>query len=213
MKSAKRHGKASSAISAHNLVTRNELLRALPSVDELVASRSRAFPSRARRREARRLLAAERERLLSSGPEINDSALEEKLRAVLDELSRPSLRHVINATGVILHTNLGRAPLAAIETIAGYSNLEYDLETGKRGKRDVHVGRLLEALLGCPAIAVNNNAAAVYLVLNELAAGHEVIVSRGELIEIGDGFRIPEIMERSGSHSPRSRHHQQNQHR
>src|SRR4029078_4887665 len=104
---------------------------------------------------------------------------------------------VINATGVILHTNLGRAPLGATDIIPGFSNLEYDLSAGERGKRDVHTGRLLERLLGRPAIVVNNNAAAVYLALHELAAGYEVVVSRGELIEIGDGFRIPEIMRRS----------------
>ena len=109
-------------------------------------------------------------------------------------LLRPSLRRVINATGVVLHTNLGRAPLDD-----GYSNLEYDLATGKRGKRDSHVGALLEAILGKPAIVVNNNAAALFLILNELAAGGEAIVSRGELIEIGEGFRIPDIMERSGT--------------
>ena len=109
-------------------------------------------------------------------------------------LLRPSLRRVINATGVVLHTNLGRAPLED-----GYSNLEYDLVSGKRGKRDSHVGALLEAILGKPAIVVNNNAAALFLILNELASGGEAIVSRGELIEIGDGFRIPEIMERSGA--------------
>jgi L-seryl-tRNA(Ser) seleniumtransferase len=106
---------------------------------------------------------------------------------------------VINATGVVLHTNLGRAPLVPFQPIAGYSNLEYDLAAGQRGKRDVHTGKLLEAILGKPAIAVNNGAAALFLVLNELAAGGEAIVSRGELIEIGDGFRIPEIMERSGA--------------
>jgi L-seryl-tRNA(Ser) seleniumtransferase len=94
----------------------------------------------------------------------------------------------------VLHTNLGRAPLED-----GYSNLEYDLATGKRGKRDTHIGSLLESILGKPAIAVNNNAAALFLILNEMAAGGEVVISRGELIEIGDGFRIPEIMERSGA--------------
>jgi L-seryl-tRNA(Ser) seleniumtransferase len=110
---------------------------------------------------------------------------------------------VINATGVVLHTNLGRAPLAPFNAITGYSNLEYDLSTGHRGKRDSHIGALLEAILGAPAIAVNNGAAALFLILNEFAAGgevgREVIISRGELIEIGDGFRIPEIMQRAGA--------------
>lgn len=123
------------------------------------------------------------------------AALERRLQGLL----APSLRRVINATGVILHTNLGRAPLPDFPSPAGYSNLEYDLETGRRGKRDVHAAPLLERLLGAPGIVVNNNAAAVFLALHELAAGGEVIVSRGELIEIGDGFRIPEIMARSGA--------------
>jgi L-seryl-tRNA(Ser) seleniumtransferase len=117
----------------------------------------------------------------------------------LEELERPSLRQLINATGVILHTNLGRAPLAATGPSLGYSNLEYDLAAGQRGKRDTHYAGLIQRLLGAPGIAVNNNAAAVFLVLQELAAGFEVIVSRGELIEIGDGFRIPDIMARSGA--------------
>ncbi len=106
---------------------------------------------------------------------------------------------VINATGVVLHTNLGRAPLGALTGIPGYSNLEYDLANGRRGKRDAHTADLLERLTGAPGIAVNNNAAALFLALNELAAGGEAIVSRGELIEIGDGFRIPDIMTRSGA--------------
>jgi len=123
----------------------------------------------------------------------------------LEHLLKPSLRRVINASGVILHTNLGRAPLATAaikaiaEVAAGYTNLEYDLAEGKRGKRDIHAGELLEQILGAPAIVVNNNAAAIFLVLNELSRDGETIVSRGELIEIGDGFRIPQILERSGA--------------
>lgn len=117
-----------------------------------------------------------------------------------------TLGRVINATGVVLHTNLGRAPLskhvaaqiAAVTT--EYSNLEYDMDSGQRGKRDVHLARPLQVLCGAEAaIVVNNNAAAVYLVLAALAKGGEALVSRGELIEIGDGFRIPEIMAESGA--------------
>lgn len=126
-------------------------------------------------------------------------AVDQRVEQSLAALLRPSLRAVINATGVVLHTNLGRAPLAPVALHAGYSNLEYDLAIGRRGKRDVHAGRLLQALLGAPGIVVNNNAAAVFLALHELAAGYEVVVSRGELIEIGDGFRIPDIMARSGA--------------
>ncbi len=119
---------------------------------------------------------------------------------------RASLRGVINATGVILHTNLGRAPLSSeaiaeiAETASRYSNLEYDVGRGERGRRDAHTARLLAELTGAEAaIVVNNNAAAVFLVLSTLAKGHEVVVSRGELIEIGDGFRIPDIMAESGA--------------
>ena len=124
----------------------------------------------------------------------------------LRESLEPSLRRVINASGVVLHTNLGRAPLpeGAIEQLrqvsVGYSNLEFDVEQGKRGKRDVHINQILRQLLGSEAaIVVNNNAAAVLLVLNTLGEGGEVIASRGEQIEIGDSFRIPEIMARSGT--------------
>ena len=131
---------------------------------------------------------------LHNGHTPAETPLEITIAESIQTLLRPSLRRVINATGVVLHTNLGRAPLDD-----GYTNLEYDLSTGRRGKRDTHTGPLLEALLGQPAIVVNNNAAALFLILNELAAGGEAIVSRGELIEIGDGFRIPEIMLRSGA--------------
>ena len=125
--------------------------------------------------------------------------VEARVERALAALETPSLRRVINATGVVLHTNLGRAPLGAISILPGYSNLEYDLVSGRRGKRDVHAGRFLERLLGAPAIAVNNNAAAIFLALHGLAAGGEVVVSRGELVEIGDGFRIPDIMAASGA--------------
>ena len=130
---------------------------------------------------------------------IAPDAIESEVADAVEALRRSSLRRVINATGVVLHTNLGRAPLADFEPRTGYTNLEFDLKTGRRGKRDAHTSALLERLTGAPAILVNNGAAAVYLTLHELAAGAEVIVSRGELIEIGDGFRIPEIMAHSGA--------------
>jgi L-seryl-tRNA(Ser) seleniumtransferase len=148
--------------------------------------------------EVRRVLESRRAGI-RAGNGAGQGAIEAEVERSIEALGRPSLRRVINATGVVLHTNLGRAPLGPQEPISGYSNLEYDLGAGRRGKRDVHASVLFERLLGCPAIAVNNNAAAIYLALNELAQGHEVIVSRGELIEIGDGFRIPDIMQRSGA--------------
>ena len=153
------------------------------------------FPRRLIVAQARRAIEEARQAITAGAA---SPPLEDRAREILERLAKPSLRSVINATGVILHTNLGRAPLGPHDTISGYSNLEYDLVSGKRGKRDTHTGELLEGLLGHPAIVVNNNAAAVYLALHELAAGYEVIVSRGELIEIGDGFRIPEIMRHSG---------------
>src|SRR3954471_17498690 len=124
----------------------------------------------------------------------------------LDAAFRPSLRPVVNATGVIVHTNLGRAPLTAsalsrvVEVARGYASLEYDLERGARGRRDVHAEALLCRLTGAEAaVVVNNNAAATLLVLAALAAGREVIVSRGELVEIGGGFRVPDVMAQSGA--------------
>src|SRR5579863_1456489 len=137
---------------------------------------------------------------------LDPTALQNEIASAVEQILAQSLQPVINATGVILHTNLGRAPLAAAvveefrRTATQYSNLEYDLEAGARGKRDVHTSSLLERLTGAEtAIVVNNCAAAVLLVLATLAKGGEVIVSRGELIEIGDGFRIPEIMAESGA--------------
>jgi L-seryl-tRNA(Ser) seleniumtransferase len=174
-------------------------LRSLPSVDEVLTSLApllERFPRSLVVAEIRRALAAVRAEI-RGGREAGEP-VETRVENELERLAGPSLRRVINATGVVLHTNLGRAPLPSFSPV-GYSNLEYDLETGRRGKRDVHAAGLMERLFGAPGIAVNNNAAAVYLALNELAAGHEVIVSRGELIEIGDGFRIPDIMARSGA--------------
>ncbi|HTU43504.1 MAG TPA: L-seryl-tRNA(Sec) selenium transferase [Bryobacteraceae bacterium] len=175
-------------------------LRALPSVDQVLRTLKCAngLPQSLVANEVRAVLAERRENLLS-GSIPSDTPIEQAVEERLAELMSPSLRPVINATGVVLHTNLGRAPLSNFKPIPRYSNLEYELHNGKRGKRDAHTQKLLQALLGKSAVVVNNNAAAVYLVLNELAAGYEVIVSRGELIEIGDGFRIPEIMSRSGA--------------
>ena len=170
-------------------------------MDHVLANLARLeerFPRRLIVEEVRRVLETIREEI-RSGKQLNSAGVESRVEENLARLETPSLRRVINATGVVLHTNLGRAPLPEFEPLAGYSNLEYDLAQGKRGKRDVHTAELLERLVGAPGIAVNNNAAAIYLALNEMAAGFEVIVSRGELIEIGDGFRIPDIMQRSGA--------------
>jgi len=175
-------------------------LRDLPAVHEVLASLAPAtalYPRSLVVAEIRRAIEDARREILEgrdAGP-----GVVAHVEAALGAIERASLRRVINATGVVIHTNLGRAPLAAFSVEPGYSNLEYDLASGKRGKRDVHAGRLMERLIGAPAIAVNNNAAALLLAVNELAAGGEVMVSRGELIEIGDGFRIPEIMARSGA--------------
>jgi L-seryl-tRNA(Ser) seleniumtransferase len=179
-------------------------LRELPSVDEVVESLGDVDAPRALLvSETRRVLQEMRADLLAGRhPAGTTSAADRAASHVLSslaEVAQPSLRRVINATGVVLHTNLGRAPIAPFQPLEGYSNLEYDLARGRRGKRDTHISGLLERLADRPGIAVNNNAAAVLLTLNELARGGEAIVSRGELIEIGDGFRIPDIMAASGA--------------
>jgi L-seryl-tRNA(Ser) seleniumtransferase len=180
-------------------------LRGLPSVDTLLGEELGANLVERHGRPAtveaiRAALAGARGRGVADGP---DELLAEAARL----LGRPpSLRPALNATGVIVHTNLGRAPLAgaAIErataVAAGYSNLEYDLEAGTRGSRHSHLGAILAELTGAEdGMAVNNNAAAVMLTLAALAGGREVPISRGELIEIGDGFRIPEVLAQSGA--------------
>jgi len=208
---------------------KSELFRELPSVDEVVrqseilalavihgnaavTDAARAVLSRLREEISSGLLDAPGLEIALGGLA---GAIETQLRRALSH----SLRHVINATGVILHTNLGRAPLSEgalahiSETGGGYSNLEFEIGSGERGKRDVHVDRLFHKLLGdgdlggsrgtaeatVSTIVVNNNAAAVLLALNTLAEGGEVIVSRGELVEIGGSFRIPDVMAKSGA--------------
>ncbi len=157
--------------------------------------------------DALRAAAAEARRALASGADAEVVAgIEQAAATQLATAFRPSLAPVINATGVVIHTNLGRAPLAAaaIERVAdvarGYSSLEYDVERGVRGRRDVHAEGLICRLTGAEAaVVVNNNAAATMIVLAALAAGREVIVSRGELVEIGGGFRVPDVMAQSGA--------------
>jgi L-seryl-tRNA(Ser) seleniumtransferase len=177
-----------------------DALRQLPSVDEVLSrltGLNGVFPRNLVVAEIRRTLEEIRAEIRAGRPA--EFWVEARVERALSALRKNSLRRVINATGVVLHTNLGRAPLPSFTPLAGFSNLEYDLATGRRGRRDQHAGALLERLLGRTGLVVNNNAAAIFLVLNELASGGEVIVSRGELIEIGDGFRIPEIMTRSGA--------------
>jgi L-seryl-tRNA(Ser) seleniumtransferase len=181
-------------------VNGSEKLRALPAVHEVLdrlAHLDGRYPHALLVAEIRGVLDHLRAEILAG--QSNGTTVEERVAERLAALERPSLRRVINATGVVLHTNLGRAPLGPWTPLPGYSNLEYDLAAGRRGKRDTHFADLLARLLGAPGIAVNNNAAAIFLALNELAPDGEVVVSRGELIEIGDGFRIPEIMAQSGA--------------
>ena len=192
-----------------------ERLRRLPSVDELLAHDrlrelieevGRPLVVVAARQTVATLRGEIRRGLAETELAVRLAHLEQEVAAETRELLGLSLRPVINATGVVLHTNLGRAPLsrAAAERVAAvatqYSNLEFDLGRGARGRRDVHAGKFLDRLLGAEAsLVVNNNAAAVLLALNTLAAGGEVVVSRGELIEIGESFRIPDILARSGA--------------
>ncbi|HEU5207338.1 MAG TPA: L-seryl-tRNA(Sec) selenium transferase [Gaiellaceae bacterium] len=179
-------------------------LRDLPSVDELLRDeRLAAEPHDLVVTAARTVLAQAR---LEIGSGTEPGVIAERVVAELTRARRPTLRRVLNATGVLVHTNLGRAPLAeaaiarVVEVGRGYSNLEYDLERGERGTRQDHLAELLGRLTGAEAaLVVNNNAAAVLLALAALAEGRDVVVSRGELIEIGDGFRIPDVLARSGA--------------
>jgi L-seryl-tRNA(Ser) seleniumtransferase len=187
-------------------VTRDDLLRRLPAIHALADA---ALPLAAAPRwavvEAARRAVAVRRAAITAGDSVDPTVDAAEVAALADELVAPSLRRVINGTGVVLHTNLGRAPLApaaiahVAEVAAGYSNLEYDLAAGERGSRHGHLAILLRELTGAEdAVVVNNNAAATVLALSALAAGREVVVSRGELVEIGGSYRIPDILRLSG---------------
>jgi L-seryl-tRNA(Ser) seleniumtransferase len=184
----------------------SDALRRLPAVDRILAALGSEVPHAVAADAARAVIDEARRGVLGGEPAPPMDVLVARARTLLDQDRRRRLARLINATGVLIHTNLGRAPLgaAAIEAMAsigsGYSNLEYDLERGSRGSRYQHARGLLRTLSGAgAALVVNNNAAAVLLALTALASGREVVISRGELIEIGGEFRIPEILASSGA--------------
>jgi L-seryl-tRNA(Ser) seleniumtransferase len=186
-------------------------LRHLPSVGRVLAMMGdrgvlEAFPRRAATLCAREALDEARRRLLEEPREVSHEEIADRAEALLLRRFGTTLRRAINASGIILHTNLGRAPLSAAaraavaEAAAGYSTLEIDLATGERGSRHLHLEELLKVVTGAEAgFAVNNAAAAVVLALSALGGGRDVVVSRGELIEIGGSFRMPEVMHHSGA--------------
>lgn len=192
-----------------------ELFRHIPSVDELLKELERRGKFRDLPRTMQKELVNEfldvcrdriRNRQITSSEQLDIQSLQPELLDYIHRRSRPNFRRVINATGVVVHTNLGRSILAdsatraAARACAGYSNLEFSLETGQRGSRYSLVEDLLCELTGAEAgLVVNNNAGAVLLMLDTLASGREVVVSRGQLVEIGGSFRIPEVMEKSGA--------------
>jgi L-seryl-tRNA(Ser) seleniumtransferase len=194
---------------------RNRLLSNLPSVDELLRTEaghrySASEGTDAAAAAARQVLAKLRDQLAAASDNIHDRSdlnrlAEAELSTLLSLETNSGLRRVINATGVLIHTNLGRAPLsdaakAALTEAAGNCTLEFDLETGKRGRRGGRVERLIAEVCGAEdAVVVNNGAAAAFFVLTALAAGAEVVISRGELVEIGGDFRIPDVLEASGA--------------
>jgi L-seryl-tRNA(Ser) seleniumtransferase len=192
------------------------LLRQLPQVDDLLRHPELApavgpLPRLLAAAVVRRILSAARHRINAAPPEtlasqLDETALLQDLREALLAAAKPSLRRVVNATGVVIHTNLGRSPLgettlAQIQSVAAhYSTLEYDLARGARGSRHDHLEGVVKELTGAGGVlVVNNNAAAVLLALKTLAAGKEVVISRGQLVEIGGSFRMPEIMAASGA--------------
>jgi L-seryl-tRNA(Ser) seleniumtransferase len=192
----------------------NDLLRSIPSVDRLLDDSAllglkATYSEELIKRGVRRGLDELREAIRQDKADESDcttEAIVARITSILHKRVGRKLRPIINATGVIVHTNVGRSPLSQrvadriVEAACSYSNLEYNLNEGRRGERNAHLRELIEELTGAEAaLAVNNNAAAVLLALNSLALGKEVIVSRGELIEIGGSFRIPDVMARSGA--------------
>ncbi len=189
----------------------NEALRKLPSVDRLLGEEAveeliTTYGHRQTVNALRETLDAVRDEVRAGADVPGIGTLVSRAGAHLEELLAPTLRPVINATGVIIHTNMGRAPLssatrAAMEAVSrGYSTLEYDLQAGRRGHRTIHAEKLLRELTGAEAaLVVNNNAGAVLLALTGLAQGRGVVISRGQLVEIGGGFRVPDVMAQSGA--------------
>lgn len=195
---------------------RASLLRQLPQVDDLLRHPELApaigpLPRLLAAAVVRRVLARARQCINAEPPEalvprLDETALLQDLREALLAAAKPRLRRVVNATGVVIHTNLGRAPLGEaclaplLEVASRYNTLEYDLARGARGSRHDHLEGVLKELTGAGGVlVVNNNAAGVLLALNTLAAGKEVVISRGQLIEIGGSFRLPEVMAASGA--------------
>ena len=196
--------------------TKNVMFRQIPSVDELlvtsgIKSMLSTIPRALVLRAIRQILDELREEIRKASvgdemPDVGLSTVVDQITRRVSILSQPSLRQVINATGVIVHTNLGRSPVpkrvvTAFNSLAGcYSNLEYDLNIGKRGSRYVHVQDILRELTGAEdGLVVNNNAAAVLIALDTIAKGKEVVISRGQLVEIGGSFRMPDVMRKSGA--------------
>ena len=184
------------------------LLKAIPKIDKFVSKKNfDGYSINLITKISQVIIENLRSEILQKNiSEINEDKLVEEVLKTYEELVSPSLQKVINATGIIVHTNLGRSLLSrqslekAIEIATSYNNLEYDLKKGQRGERYAHIVKTLQALTGCEdAIVVNNNASAVFLIMNTFAKNKEVVVSRGELVEIGGSFRVPEVMAQSGA--------------
>lgn len=193
-------------------MNKQKLLASLPSVDEILKSEKglewqESFPRRYVVKAVREIIEEKRQSILRDElKELSMEAMFSEIQKRIEDLSAFSLKPVINATGIVIHTNLGRSVLSDkimenVKKVAcGYSNLEYDLEKGQRGKRYSHIQRLTNEITGAESsLIVNNNAAAVFVCLSALAKGKEVIVSRGELVEIGGSFRVPDVMSSSGA--------------